>query len=92
VASAPVSPDGPRQAFQIRRRMIAARRGEWDDAATWVPAWVSFGESWGHGVDTIPWPARRILYKTLDDYVDRVHYRRGLGGVPLLVVPQERSA
>jgi len=92
VATAPVSIDGPRQAFQIRRRMIDARRGEWDDAAAWVPVWISFGETWRFGAEPIHWPARRVLYAALDHYGDRVRYRRGLGGVPWLAVPTERSA
>ncbi|MEQ4547463.1 MAG: hypothetical protein ABN484_07255, partial [Nocardioides kribbensis] len=37
VATAPVYVDGPRAAFQLRRRMIEARRGAWDLAADWVP-------------------------------------------------------
>ena len=49
VATAPICSDGPRTAFQIRRRMLTARRGEWDDAAEWVPAWIAFGESWRTG-------------------------------------------
>lgn len=38
VATAPICTDGPRTAFQIRRRMLTARRGEWDDAADWEPS------------------------------------------------------
>ena len=49
VSTAPVSVDGPRQAFQLRRRMLEARRGAWDDAAEWVPVWISFGDSWRDG-------------------------------------------
>jgi hypothetical protein len=92
IATAPASVDGPRQAFQTRRRMLEARRGEWDDAAEWVPAWVSFGETWRFGAEPIHWPARRILYAALDHYGDRVRYRRGLSGVPVLEVPREQIA
>jgi hypothetical protein len=92
VATAPVSIDGPRQAFQVRRRMLDARRGAWDDAADWVPAWVSFGATWRFGDEPIHWPARRTLYAALDRYGDRVRYRRGLTGVPVLEVPREQSA
>ncbi|QBR92325.1 hypothetical protein [Nocardioides euryhalodurans] len=92
VATAPICADGPRQAFQIRHRMLEARRGAWDDAADWVPAWVSFGESWREGVEPLPWVARSTLYRTLDEYAGHVRYRRGLGGVPLLNVPRERTA
>jgi hypothetical protein len=92
VATAPICADGPRQAFQLRRRLLTARRGAWDDAAEWVPAWVSFGESWRNGAEPLPWAARSTLYRTLDAYDGHVHYRRGLGGVPVLAVPVERSA
>ncbi len=92
VATAPICLDGPRQAFQIRRRMLEARRGAWDDAAEWVPAWISFGATWREGAEPLSWLARTTLYGVLDTYADRVRYRRGLGGVPPLTVPQERSA
>lgn len=92
VSSAPNCPDGPRRAFQLRRRMLMARRGAWDDAAEWVPAWISFGASWRDGAEPLSWVARQTLYAVLDDYGDRVRYRRGLGGVPPLAVPTERTA
>lgn len=92
VASAPNSVDGPRQAFQIRQRMLTAHRGEWDDAADWVPAWISFGDTWRTGAEPIPWEARRTLYAALDAYGARVRYRRGLTGVPPLDVPREQDA
>jgi hypothetical protein len=92
VASAPSCVDGPRQSFQVRRRMLTARRGEWDDAADWVPVWVAFGESWTDGDEPIPWAARSTLYDALGGYGDRVRYRRGLGGVPPLAVPREQDA
>jgi hypothetical protein len=92
VATAPICEDGGRRAFQVRRRMLMARRGAWDDAADWVPAWVSFGDSWRDGAEPLPWEARATLYRTLDAHPDHVRYRRGLGGVPVLDVPQERTA
>ena len=92
VASAPSCVDGRRQAFQIRHRMLTARRGEWDDAADWVPVWISFGDTWRSGSEPIPWEARRTLYAALDAYGVRVRYRRGLGGVPPLDVPREQDA
>jgi hypothetical protein len=92
VATAPICEDGPRRAFQLRRRMLMARRGAWDDAAEWVPVWISFGDSWRHGGDPLPWSAHTTLYATLDAYADHVRYRRGLGGVPVLAVPRERTA
>jgi hypothetical protein len=92
VATAPICLDGPRQAFQIRRRMLEARRGAWDDAAEWVPAWISFGATWREDAEPLSWLARTTLYGALDAYADRVRYRRGLGGVPPLEVPRDRSA
>ena len=92
VATAPNCPDGPRQAFQLRRRLLMARRGEWDDAAGWVAAWVSFGDTWRLADEPVPWVARRILYEILDAHADHVHYRKGLGGVPPLDVPRELTS
>ncbi|HEX6149912.1 hypothetical protein [Nocardioides sp.] len=92
VATAPNCLDGPRRAFQLRRRMLMARRGEWDDAADWVPAWISFGDSWRDGDEPVPWAARCRLYDTLDAHDDHVRYRKGLGGVPPLAVPRERTS
>ncbi len=92
VATAPICADGPRRAFQIRRRMVQARRGEWDEAADWTPVWIAFGESWYDGAEPLPWTAHRTLWQTLERYADHVRYRLGLGGVPRLDVPQERTA
>lgn len=92
VATAPICADGPRRAFQIRRRMVEARRGAWDDAAEWTPVWIGFGESWYDGAEPLPWSAHRALWQTLERYADHVRYRLGLGGVPRLDVPRERTA
>ena len=92
VASAPNAADGPRQAFQLRRRLVMARRGAWDDAATWVPVWISFGDTWRHGAEPLSWAARTTLYRVLDEHADHVRDRRGLGGVPPLDVPREATA
>lgn len=92
IATAPICADGPRQAFQVRNRLLMARRGAWDDAAGWTPAWVSFGDSWYDGAEPLPWVAHQTLYRTLEQYDCQVRYRPGLGGVPRLAVPQERSA
>lgn len=92
VATAPIATDGPRMAFQIRRRMLMARRGAWDDAAAWTPAWISFGESWYDGAEPLPWSAHQTLWRTLEAYADHVRYRLGLGGVPRLSVPREQPA
>jgi hypothetical protein len=93
VATAPVSIDGPRQAFQIRRRMVESRRGAWDDAAEWVPAWVAFGESWYDvaGIaEPLPWAAHQALWAVLGRHGDRVRYRKWIGGVPRIEVPRDR--
>lgn len=92
VATAPTCVDGPRRAFQLRRQLLTARRGAWDDAADWVPSWISFGDSWREGDEPISWPARRLLYGVLDGYAPQVRYARGLTGVPPLAVPHERTA
>ena len=92
VATAPICEDGPRAAFQIRRRMVMARQGAWDDAAEWVPAWIAFGESWYDGDEPLPWAAHQTLWRALDRYGDRVRYRLGLGGIPRVAVPRERTA
>jgi hypothetical protein len=89
VATASVYEDGPRAAFQIRRRMLMARRGAWDDAAGWTPVWIAFGESWYDGAEPLSWTARQTLYRTLDRYAGHVHYKRGLGGIPRLEVPRD---
>jgi hypothetical protein len=89
VATAPNCADGPRTAFQIRRRLLTARRGAWDDAAAWVPVWIAFGESWYDGAEPLPWSAHQALYRTLERYDRHVRYRRGLGGIPRLEVPRE---
>ena len=92
VATAPNCVDGPRTAFQVRRRLLTAKRGEWDCAAEWTPVWISFGESWYVGAEPLPWAAHKTLWRTLEEYADHVRYRLGLGGVPRLEVPRERSA
>jgi hypothetical protein len=92
VATAPICEDGPRAAFQIRRRMLVSRRGAWDEAAEWVPVWIAFGESWYVGDEPLPWSAHQTLWQTLGRYADHVRYRLGLGGVPHLDVPRERTA
>jgi hypothetical protein len=90
VATAPVYTDGPRMAFQLRTRMITAKRGAWDDAAGWVPVWITFGESWYFGDEPLPWDAHRALYDCLERYADHLRYRKGLGGIPRLEVPHEQ--
>ena len=92
IATAPICADGPRRAFQERRRLLMARRGAWDDAAGWTPVWISFGESWHVDAEPLPWTAHQTLYRTLEQYAEHVRYRHGLGGVPRLEVPREQPA
>lgn len=89
VATAPFVEDGPRLAFQVRRRMVVARRGAWDDAADWTPVWVAFGESWHAGDEPLPWSAHATLWQVLAAHGEHVRYRLGLGGVPRLRVPRD---
>src|SRR4029078_3690619 len=55
IATTPGCPDGPPMAFHVRRWLVEARRGDWDDAADWSAVWISFGDSWYHGADPVPW-------------------------------------
>jgi hypothetical protein len=89
IATAPVCSDGPRTAFQVRRRMVMSRRGEWDDASTWTPVWISFGDSWYDGDEPLPWAAHKTLWRTLECYSGQVRYRRALGGIPRIEVARE---
>lgn len=92
VATAPICLDGPRTAFQVRRRMVEAQRGRWDDAAGWTPVWIAFGDGWRTGDEPLPWAAHSALWHVLEGYADHVRYRRWIGGVAKLPLPRERSA
>jgi len=92
VRTAPICEDGPRTAFQIRRRMLMQHRGAWDVAADWVPVWVSFGDSWRRGDEPLPWEAHRTLWRALQARADHVRYHRRLGGVRPLAVPADRAS
>jgi hypothetical protein len=92
VATAAVYTDGPRAAFQIRRRMIEARRGAWDLAADWTPVLIAFGASWYDGDEPLPWAAHDTLWRGLERHAEHVRYRLGLGGVPRLTVTRERDS
>lgn len=92
IATAEIVEDGPRRAFQVRRRMLMAKRGAWDDAAHWVPVWIGFGESWHDGDEPLPWEAHQVLWRTLERYAEHTRYRLGLGGIPRLAVPRDRIA
>jgi hypothetical protein len=88
MATAPICEDGPRQAFQYRHRTLVARRGAWDDAADWVPVWVSFGQTWREGEEPLPWSAHAALWSALELFEEHVRYRKWLSGVPRLPAPQ----
>lgn len=87
VHTAPICADGPRQAFQLRRRLVEAQRGAWDCATTWVPVWISFGASWYVGAEPLPWAAHATLWSALGRRAEHVRYHKRLGGVRPLVVP-----
>jgi hypothetical protein len=88
VQTAPICADGPREAFQIRRRLIMRHGASWEVAADWVPIWVSFGASWQHGDDPLPWAAHQALWDTLDARSAQVRFQRRLGGVRTIPVPE----
>ena len=87
ISTAPNCVDGPRTAFQVRRRLLMQRRGAWDLAADWTPVWISFGASWHQGEDPLPWSAHATLWQFLDAHADHVRFARRLGGVRPLRVP-----
>lgn len=91
VGTAPICPDGPRAAVQVRRRLLDKHRGAWDDAADWTPVWVGFGPSWRDGQEPLPWAAHSAVWDALHSFGDRVRFHRRLGGVPRLPVPHELS-
>ena len=59
VRTAPICADGPRQAFQIRNRLLTSHRGEWDVAADWTPVWIGFGPTWQTVTSRFPGPPTR---------------------------------
>ncbi|MEP9384653.1 hypothetical protein [Nocardioides sp. KR10-350] len=89
VRTAPICVDGPRTAFQVRRRLLMMHRGEWDCAAEWVPVWIGFGSSWRRGEEPLPWSAHATLWSVLESYADDVRYHKRLGGVPRMPMPRE---
>jgi hypothetical protein len=89
VATAPICEDGPRRAFQVRRRLLMTHRGEWDLAAGWTPVWIGFGATWQNGPDPLPWAAHETLWSSLEAHAEQVRFHRRLGGVPRLPVPED---
>lgn len=88
VRTAPTCMDGPRAAFQIRRRLLMKHRGAWDLAADWTPVWIGFGPSWQNGDEPLPWAAHQELWEALDSYAEHVRFHRRLGGVRRLPLPK----
>ena len=91
VRTAPICADGPRTAFQIRRKLLTRHRGEWDVAADWAPVWIGFGTTWRDGDEPLPWAAHSALWQALDSYRAHVRFHRRLGGVAPLPVPQDED-
>ena len=89
VRTAPICEDGPRQAFQIRHRLLTSHRGEWDVAADWTPVWIGFGTTWHTGDEPLPWSAHETLWRVLDSHAEHVRFQRRLGGVRPLSLPAE---
>jgi hypothetical protein len=89
VATAPICVDGPRQAFQLRHRLLTRHRGEWDLAADWTPVWIGFGTTWRDGDEPLPWAAHATLWHLLDSHAEQVRFHRRLEGVRRLPVPDE---
>jgi hypothetical protein len=89
IATAPICADGPRQAFQVRQRLLTRHRGAWDVASEWTPVWIGFGASWRDGDEPLPWAAHATLWSLLDSHADRVRFHRRLEGVRRLPVPDD---
>ena len=89
VRTAPICTDGERMAFQVRNRLVTAQRGAWDVAAAWTPVWVGFGPSWRRGDEPLPWSAHRALWDLLEAFSEHVRYRKRLGGIPRVPVPED---
>ena len=87
VRTAPICVDGPRQAFQIRQRLLLRQRGAWDRAAGWTPVWIGFGDTWQDGDEPLPWAAHAALWRVLDAHAEHVLYHRRLEGVQRLPLP-----
>jgi len=89
VHTAPICVDGPRLAFQVRRRLLLQHRGEWDLAAHWTPVWIGFGDTWRAGDEPLPWAAHKALWQALQDHDAHVRFHRRLGGVRRLAWPDD---
>jgi hypothetical protein len=88
VRTAPIVVDGERMAFQVRRRLLMAKRGRWDDAADWTPVWITFGTTWRRGDEPLPWAAHEALWDALAEFAEHTRYQKRLGGVRPLTLPE----
>jgi hypothetical protein len=89
VRTAPICADGARMAFQVRRSLLERNRGEWDLARDWTPVWIGFGARWQNGDEPLSWAAHATLWRALDAHAEHVRFRRRLGGVARLPLPEE---
>ncbi len=89
VSTAPICVDGPRQAFQIRHKLLLKHQADWAVAADWTPVWIGFGPSWRNGEEPLPWAAHETLWRVLDVHAEEVRFERRLGGVARLPVPED---
>ena len=89
VRTASILTDGPRRAFQIRRRLVESHRGEWDLAAQWTPVWIGFGSTWRHDDEPLPWVAHAALWEVLESFAEHVRFHKRLGGIRKLAVPSD---
>src|SRR3954463_7967019 len=87
VRTAPTCMDGPRMAFQVRRRLLMKHRGDGALAADWTPVWIGFGPGWQNGEEPLPWSAHQELWQALDSYAEHVRFHRRLGGGSRLPPP-----
>jgi hypothetical protein len=88
VRTAPIVVDGERMAFQVRRRLLMAKRGRWDEASEWTPVWITFGTTWRRGDEPLPWAAHEALWDALAEFAEHVRYQKRLGGVRPLTLPE----
>jgi hypothetical protein len=92
VRTAPICADGPRMAFQVRRRLLMKHSGEWDFAVDWTAVWIGFGATWQNGDEPLPWAAHAALWRALDAHAEHVRFDRRLGGVRRLPLPEDRAS
>ncbi|MCW2787116.1 MAG: hypothetical protein JWP74_3633 [Marmoricola sp.] len=89
VRTAPICEDGPRQEFQIRRRLVESHHGDWDVAADWTPVWIGFGPTWITGEEPLPWAAHEALWRLLASYGEHVRFQKRLSGISPMPLPRD---